>query len=63
VIELIERDDGFLEGMDAVRCFAGPDEWGMLDRQACAEARGRILDVGAGAGARLSIWRRPVATQ
>ena len=50
VLELIERDDGFLEGMDAVRYFAGPDEWGVLDRQACAEARGRILDVGAGAG-------------
>lgn len=50
VLELIERDDGFLEGADAVRYFAGPDAWGAMDRKACAEARGRILDVGAGAG-------------
>jgi SAM-dependent methyltransferase len=50
VLELIERDDGFLEGADAARYFAGPDAWGALDRLACAEARGRILDVGAGAG-------------
>ncbi|MDQ6675028.1 MAG: class I SAM-dependent methyltransferase [Chloroflexota bacterium] len=50
VLELIERDDGFLGGADAVRYFAGPDDWGTLDRLACAEARGRILDVGAGAG-------------
>jgi SAM-dependent methyltransferase len=50
VLELIERDDGFLDGADAVRYYAGPDAWGALDRLACAEARGRILDVGAGAG-------------
>ena len=50
VLELIERDDGFLEGMDAARYFAGHDAWDALDHQACAAARGRILDVGAGAG-------------
>src|SRR2546421_12864751 len=50
VLELIERDDGFLEGADAARYFAGPDAWDALDRLACTEARGRVLDVGAGAG-------------
>ena len=50
VLELIERDDGFIDGGDAARYFARPDAWDALDRLACAEARGRILDVGAGAG-------------
>src|SRR5436309_3012018 len=50
VLELIERDDGYLDGADAARYFASPDAWGALDHLACAAARGRILDVGAGAG-------------
>src|SRR5438094_4170986 len=50
VLELIERDDGFIDGGDAARYFARPDAWDTLDRLACAKARGRILDVGAGAG-------------
>jgi len=50
VLELIERDDGFLDGADAARYFTGPDAWDALDRLACTEARGRVLDMGAGAG-------------
>jgi SAM-dependent methyltransferase len=49
-LELIERDDGFLDGADAARYFTPPDGWGRLDRWACDQARGRVLDVGAGAG-------------
>jgi SAM-dependent methyltransferase len=49
-LELIERDDGYLDGGDASRYFAPPEAWGALDRWACDQARGRVLDVGAGAG-------------
>jgi SAM-dependent methyltransferase len=50
VLELIERDDGYLEGNDASRYFVPPPLWGALDRWACAQVRGRVLDIGAGAG-------------
>jgi SAM-dependent methyltransferase len=50
VFELIERDDGYLEAGDAARYFAGWDSWGRLDHWACAQARGRVLDIGCGAG-------------
>lgn len=50
VLEIIERDDGYLDAGDVARYFAGPDAWGPLDRWACAQAKGRVLDVGAGAG-------------
>lgn len=48
--ELIERDDGFLGAMDAARYFAEPERWGQLDHWVCDRARGRVLDVGSGAG-------------
>jgi SAM-dependent methyltransferase len=50
VLELIERDDGFLDGGDAARYFAPPAAWGALDHWVCDQVRGRVLDVGAGAG-------------
>jgi SAM-dependent methyltransferase len=50
VLELIERDDAFLDGGDAARYFAPPEAWDALDRRACDLATGRVLDVGAGAG-------------
>jgi SAM-dependent methyltransferase len=48
--ELIERDDGYLDAMDATVYFAGPDTWGALDHWVCDQARGRVLDIGSGAG-------------
>jgi SAM-dependent methyltransferase len=50
VKELIERDDGYLDAMDAARYFDGPATWGHLGNWACDQARGRVLDVGSGAG-------------
>jgi SAM-dependent methyltransferase len=50
VLELIERDDGLIDGHDAARYFMGPDQWDPLDHWLCSRARGRVLDVGAGAG-------------
>ena len=48
--ELVERDDGFLGVTDARIYFSQPPEWGPLELRACEQARGRVLDVGCGAG-------------
>jgi SAM-dependent methyltransferase len=50
VVEVVERDDGYVTTGDAARYFADPDAWPRLDRWACDQARGRVLDIGAGAG-------------
>ncbi len=50
VLEFIERDDGYIDAADAARYFAPPEEWSELERWACEQARGRVLDVGSGAG-------------
>ncbi|MBA3944560.1 MAG: methyltransferase domain-containing protein [Herpetosiphonaceae bacterium] len=50
VLEFVERDDGYLAAGDASRYFAPSEAWGTLDRWACAQAHGRILDIGSGAG-------------
>lgn len=47
---VIERDDGLISVHDARPYFAAPDEWSRLDRVGCADARGRVLVVGCGAG-------------
>lgn len=49
--EIIERSDGLIEVSDATSSYFAPyEEWGSLGRQAADAARGRVLDVGAGAG-------------
>ncbi|WP_166655407.1 class I SAM-dependent methyltransferase [Actinorugispora endophytica] len=48
--EVIERDDGYVAAADAVRYFTPAEELSGLDRWACERARGRVLDVGCGAG-------------
>jgi SAM-dependent methyltransferase len=48
--EFVERDDGYLDAMDAAGYFATPAQWGPLDHWLCDRARGRVLDVGSGAG-------------
>lgn len=48
--EIIERDDGFLSITDAAAYFVGPDEWAEMDRWAFERIKGRVLDVGCGAG-------------
>jgi SAM-dependent methyltransferase len=57
-MEIIERDDGFL---DAVRMvyFAPVAQWPAVERRALRWARGRVLDAGVGAGrAALELQRR-----
>jgi SAM-dependent methyltransferase len=50
VREIVERDDGYLDGQDAVYYFLPHDQWDRLDQWLAERATGRVLDVGAGAG-------------
>lgn len=52
---VIERDDGLIEKDDIGTYFIDYDEWPEYERQATLEARGRVLDVGCGAG-RVALW-------
>lgn len=48
---VIERDDGAVEANPAAIYFSRPEDWPVdLDRRVLELARGRVLDVGAGAG-------------
>jgi SAM-dependent methyltransferase len=50
VMELVERDDGFLSAAPAARYLAKPPDWPDCDRAALRLCAGRVLDVGAGGG-------------
>ena len=54
-IHQTERDDGHTNEVDTSRYFASYEEWPEYEREAMLEARGRVLDVGLGAG-RHSLW-------
>ena len=49
--EIIERDDGFIDtGSEAGLYFRDYKYWSPLERRAIKQAKGRILDIGCGAG-------------
>jgi SAM-dependent methyltransferase len=49
-VAAIERDDGLSTAHDPQIYFAPPAAWPPLEREACARASGRIVDIGCGAG-------------
>jgi SAM-dependent methyltransferase len=50
VIEVVERDDGLINGAPADHYLGEPDEWQPHDHRALRLVRGAVLDIGAGAG-------------
>jgi SAM-dependent methyltransferase len=51
VPEIVERDDGFIDAASGPkRYFASFKQWPFWQRRASAFVKGRVLDVGAGAG-------------
>lgn len=50
VIEIVERDDGLVNGVPAAHYLADPEDWQPYDHRAVARVRGATLDVGVGAG-------------
>src|SRR5919112_5947113 len=62
VIEVIERDDGLINGAPADHYLGEPDEWQPHDHRALRLCRGHVLDVGTGAGrAAIELQRRGMA--
>ncbi len=50
-LEVIERDDGFVEVFDGQKTyFLEYDQWPEAEKEAIGYARGRVLDIGCGAG-------------
>jgi SAM-dependent methyltransferase len=50
VIEIIERDDGMINGTPAARYLSGPDQWQPFDLRALRRLEGNTLDIGTGGG-------------
>lgn len=50
VIEIIERDDGLINGAPSEHYLAEPADWQPHDHRALARVRGSVLDIGCGAG-------------
>ena len=48
--EICERDDGFIESIPTAVYFQAFEEWDAATREAMEFVRGRVLDVGVGAG-------------
>lgn len=51
VLEIVERDDGFIDAFPGTESYFRPfEEWPARQQEAMGYARGRVLDVGCGAG-------------
>lgn len=49
-VEIVERDDGYIQAQPLLPYFDVFADWPTRQRRAMRHARGRVLDVGAGAG-------------
>jgi SAM-dependent methyltransferase len=62
VIEIIERDDGLVNGAPADHYLAEPQDWRPYDHRALRMCRGHVLDIGSGAGrTAIELQRRGMA--
>ena len=62
VIEVIERDDGLINGAPADHYLSEPSEWQPHDHRALRLCRGHVLDIGCGAGrTSIELQRRGLA--
>jgi SAM-dependent methyltransferase len=62
VIEVIERDDGLINGAPADHYLGEPAEWQPHDHRALKLCRGHVLDIGCGAGrTAVELQRRGIA--
>lgn len=50
ISEICERDDGFISALPVGVYFAEHRRWPRFEREAIRHARGRVLDIGCGAG-------------
>ena len=50
VFEIIERDDGYVDAMGVKGYFSGYEDWPQIEQKAMEFVKGRVLDVGCGAG-------------
>ncbi len=50
VFEIVERDDGYFQALPMTLYFGEYRKWPRIEREAIRYVRGRVLDVGCGAG-------------
>ncbi|MEM2293796.1 MAG: methyltransferase domain-containing protein [Nitrososphaerota archaeon] len=50
VFEIIERDDGYIDATDPSQYFSDYEDWPLIQKEAMEFVKGRVLDVGCGAG-------------
>jgi len=50
VFEIVERDDGYIDAMKIKGYFSEYEEWSQIEQKAMQYVKGRVLDIGCGAG-------------
>ncbi|UCC33255.1 MAG: class I SAM-dependent methyltransferase, partial [Candidatus Bathyarchaeota archaeon] len=50
VYEIVERDDGYIRAMPMQRYLVGFEDWKPMEQEAMRYVKGRVLDIGCGAG-------------
>ena len=50
VFEVVERDDGYIDGLSPKMYFSNYEDWSLVEQKAMDFVKDRVLDVGCGAG-------------